>query len=169
MPEVEEVDGSLSGRPPGLWGPSSPALAPSGRRMGARGPFAGWRALWWACWGEALATLQEEFSGVPCAPVGLVLEADASDGLDAVELQGVALSVVWCAAALVELFLAVPLHPELHPTLWARVLEVVLDCALTPDPVTGVVVAERLLDSCAFLQMLVRFGLGRCLWREGGQ
>ena len=84
------------------------------------------------------------------------------------KVQGVALWPVSGAAALVELLLAVPLHTDLHPTNWARVLEAVLDRALTPDLVARVVVAERLLDSRAFLEMWVRVGLGRCLWREGG-
>ena len=41
----EEVDDSLGGRGPGLWRLSSSALAPSGRRIGAPGFFAGWWAL----------------------------------------------------------------------------------------------------------------------------
>ena len=57
-----------------------------------------------------------------------------------------ALWLVRGAAALVNYLLAVPSHPDLHPTVWTRVLEAVLDRALTPDPVARVVVAERLLD-----------------------
>ena len=57
-----------------------------------------------------------------------------------------ALWLVRGAVALVNYLLAVPLHPDLHPTVWIRVLEAVLDRALTPDPVVRVVVAERLLD-----------------------
>ena len=53
------------------------------------------------------------------------------------------------AAALVELLLAIPGHPNLQPTVWARILEAVLDRALPPDPVARVVVAEGLLDSPA--------------------
>ena len=132
------------------------------------GLFAGWWALGWAWWGEALAPLRGEFPGVVGVPVGLVLGHDESDGVGAVELQGVALWLVRGAAALVELFLAVPLHPDLHSTAWARVLEAVLDLALTPDPVACVAVAERLLDFRAFLELWVCFGQGRCLWWEGG-
>ena len=79
-----------------------------------------------------------------------------------------ALWLVRGAAAFIELLQAVPLRPDLHPTVWARVLEAVLDRALTPDQVARVVVAERLLDSRAFLELWIRVGLGRCLWREGG-
>ena len=61
MVGVEKVDGSLSGRGLGLWRPSSLALAPSGRRIQAWGPFAGWWVLRWAWWGEALAPLWHEF------------------------------------------------------------------------------------------------------------
>ena len=43
--EVEEVDGSLGGRGPALWRLSSSVLAPSGRRIGVWGFFAGWWAL----------------------------------------------------------------------------------------------------------------------------
>ena len=80
----------------------------------------------------------------------------------------VAECLVWGAAALVELLLAVPGHPDLHATLWARLLEAVLDPAVSPDPVARLVVAERLLDLCAFLELWVRFGLAQCVWREGG-
>ena len=163
MVQVEEVDGSLGGRGQGLRRPSSPALAPSGRRIGARGLFSGCLPLGWAWWGEALAPLRGEFPGVLGALPGLVLGGVASEGVGAVELQGVALWLVRGAAALVELLLAVPLHPDLHFTVWARVLEAVLDRALTPDPVTRPVVAERLLDARAFLEFRVGFGLGRCL------
>ena len=113
--EVEEVDGSLGGHGPRLWRPLFPYLAPSGRRSGAQGPFAGWWAPGWAWCGEALAQLWGEISGILGASVNLVLGGDASDGLGAVEVQGVALWLVWGAAALVELLLAVPLHPDLHP------------------------------------------------------
>ena len=89
--------------------------------------------------------------GLLGAPVGLVLGSDASDGVGAVELKGVAQWLVRGAAALVELLLAVPGHPDLRPTVWAQVLEAVLDHALTPDPVAHVVVVERLLDFHAFL------------------
>ena len=109
-----------------------------------------------------------DFAGVVDAPVGLVLRGDAWDGLGAVELQGVVPWLVWGAASFVELPLAVPGHPDLHPNVWARVLEAVLDCALALDPVTRVVVVEGLLDSRALLELWVCFGLGRCLWREGG-
>ena len=40
--EVEEIEASLGGPVQGLWGLSSPALAPSGGRAGPRGFFAGW-------------------------------------------------------------------------------------------------------------------------------
>ena len=50
----------------------------------------------------------------------------------------------------------------------AQVPEVVLDCALTPDPVASVVVAERLLDFRALFEFRVRFGLGQFWWCEGG-
>ena len=158
--EGEEVDGSLDGRGLGLSGPSSRALAPSGRRTGARGLFAGWWALGWAWWGEALAPLRGDFPSVLGAPVGLVQGGDASDGVVALELQGV--------TALVQLPLGVPGHPDLHPTVWARFLEALLDRALAPDPVARVVVAEGLLDSRALLKLRVCFGLGRCPLREGG-
>ena len=85
----------------------------------------------------------------------------------AVELQGVALWLVR-GAALVKLSVAVPGHPDLHPTIWARAMEAVLYCALAPDQVPHVVVAEGLLNSRALLELSVCFGLGRCLWREGG-
>ena len=54
------------------------------------------------------------------------------------------------------------------PLFQARVAEAVLDCALTQEPVTRVVVAERLLDLRALFEFLLSFGLGRCWWREGG-
>ena len=84
------------------------------------------------------------------------------------ELHGVASWLVWGASALVLLLLAVPCHPDLDPTIWARVLEAVLDCALTPDPVARVVGAERMLDLRAFLELWLCFWLGRCVWRKGG-
>ena len=52
------------------------------------------------------------------------------------------------------------------PSLGGRSLRV-LDCVFTPDPVARVVLAEGLLDLRGFFQFLVRFGLGRCWWREG--
>ena len=73
MVEVEEVDDGLGGRGPGLWGLLSPSLAPSVRRTGARGPFAGWWAFGWAWWGEALAPFRGDFPGALGAPVGPVL------------------------------------------------------------------------------------------------
>ena len=161
--EVEDVDGSLGRRGPVLWGLSSLELAPSGRRLGARLLFAGCWAFGWAWWVEALAPLRGEFPGVLGAPVGLASENEASDGVDVVEPQGVALWPGQGAAALLDLLLAVPLHPDLHSTVWAWVLEAVLHRGLTPDRVACVVVAPRLLDSHAFLEMWVRFGLGRCL------
>ena len=168
IPALHLVDGSLGGRGLGLWRPSSPALVPSGRRIWARDFLAGLWALGWAWWGGGVAPLQGEFSVVLGAPVGLVLGGDALDGVGAVKLQGVALWLIRGASALVELILAVPLHPDLHPTVWARVLEAELNRALTPDPVARVVVAEKLLDFRAFLELWARFGLGRSLWREGG-
>ena len=57
--------------------------------------------------------------------------------------------------------------PGFAPPLGAQFLEAVLDRALTPDPVARVVIAERLLNIRAFFELWVRFGLGRCLWREG--
>ena len=42
--------------------------------------------------------------------------------------------------------LAVPDHPDLCPPVVPQVAEPVLDCALTPDPVARVVIAEGLLD-----------------------
>ena len=100
--------------------------------------------------------------------MGLVLGGEEPDGVDAVELQGVAFWLVRGAVALVWLFLAVPDHPVLHPIVGAQIAEAVLDCALTPDPVARVVVAERLLDLGALFEFWVRFGSGRCWWREGG-
>ena len=84
-----------------------------------------------------------------------------SDGLGARELQGVALYLVQ-GAALVEPGVAVPLQPDLHPSVWALALKAVLDRAL------ATVVAEWLLDSRALLEFCVCFGLWRCLWWEGG-
>ena len=84
------------------------------------------------------------------------------------ELQGVAYWLVRGAAALVYLLLAVPDHPDLWPPVVPRFLEAVLDRALTPDRVACVVVAEGLLDLRAFFESWVRFGRGRCWWREGG-
>ena len=54
------------------------------------------------------------------------------------------------------------------PTVVPQVAEAVLDCALTPDPVARVVVAEGLLDLRAFFESWVLLGWGRCWWREGG-
>ena len=84
-----------------------------------------------------------DFPSVLDAPVGLVLEGDASDGVGAVEFQGVAL---WCVrgAVLVELPLMVPGQPDLHSTVLALALEGVLDRALAQDLVACVVVAEAL-------------------------
>ena len=84
------------------------------------------------------------------------------------ELQGVAFWFVRGAVALVQLLLAVPDHPDLWPPVVPEVVEAVLDCALTPDPVARVVVAEGLLDFRAFLESWVRLGWGGCWWREGG-
>ena len=72
------------------------------------------------------------------------------------------------AAALVYLLLAVPDHPDLWPPVLPQVAEAVLDCALTPDPVARVVVAEGLLDLRALLESWVRSGRGRCWWWKGG-
>ena len=72
--------------------------------------------------------------------------------MGAVELQGVAFWFVRGAAALVQLPLAVPDHPDLWPSVVSQVAEAVLDCALTPDPVARVVVAEGLLDLPAFFE-----------------
>ena len=82
--------------------------------------------------------------------------------MGAVELQGGAFWFVWGAAALVQLLLAVPDHPDLWPPVVPQVAEAVLDCALTPDPVARVIVAEGLLDLRAFFQSWVRLGWGRC-------
>ena len=153
--EVEEVDGSLDGRHPGLWWPSSPALAPQRRRTGAQRHFPGCWALGWAWWGEALAGFQGDFPSVLGASVGLFVGGEAPDGVASLELQAVALWLVRGAAALIELPLAVPCQPYMHPTVWARVLEAVLDSALAPDPVPRVVVAEGLLDSRAPLKLWV--------------
>ena len=158
--DVEEVDGSLGGCRPGLWRPSSPALATLGRRIGARGYFAGWRALGWAWCEEVLAPYRGQLPGVLGALVNLVFREDTSDGVGAVGLQGVALWIVRGAASLVQLLMAVPLHLILHPTLWAWVREAVLDCALTPEPSACVVVDERFLDSRGFLELWVRFLAG---------
>ena len=70
--------------------------------------------------------------------------------------------------ALVQLLLAVPDNPDLWPPFIPQVAGAVLDCALTPDPVARVVVAEGLLDLRAFFESWVRLGCGRCSWREGG-
>ena len=118
--------------------------------------------------GGGLAPVRGEFPGVLGVPVGLVVGADAPDGVGAVELQGVALGLVWGAAALVELLLAVPGYPDWHPTVRAQVLEAVLDRSLAPDAVARVVVAEGLLNSRTLLELWVCFGVGWCLWREGG-
>ena len=53
------------------------------------------------------------------------------------------------------------------PPVGTQFREEVLDCAHTRDPVARVVVAEGLLDFRAFFELWVRFGLGRCWWREG--
>ena len=94
--------------------------------------------------------------------MGLVLSGDVLDGVGVVEPQGLALWLVPGASALVELLLAVPVHPDLHPIILAQVLEAVLDRALTSDPVARVVVAERLFRLRAFLELWACFGLGRC-------
>ena len=47
--------------------------------------------------------------------------------------------------------MALPGYPGLHPTVRVKVLEALMDCALTPDSFARVVVAERLLDFRAFL------------------
>ena len=166
MVVVEDVDGGLGGRGPGLSGPSSQALAPSGRRTGARGLLAGRWALWWAWWGKALVPFRGDFPGILGALVGLVRGVGALNELSAADLQGVALCLVR-GAGLVELGLAVPLHTNLHPPVWAFALEAVLDRALTPDPVDRVAVLEGLLDSCAWSELRVCFGLWRCLWWQG--
>ena len=166
--EVEEVDVSLDGRGPGLWGPSSRRLPRQGAGLGP-GDFLlgdgrldgrGGGGAWLHSGGSPpvyLVPLWALFSGLTCR-MGWVLLSS--------KVWPSGLSVG--AAALVELLLAVSLHPDLHPTVWARVLEAVLDRAPTPDPVARVVVAERLLDSRALLELWVGFGLRRCLWREGG-
>ena len=102
------------------------------------------------------------------ASVGLVLGSAEPDGVGAGELQGVAFWLVLAAAALVQLLLAVPDHPDLWPPVVFQVAEAVLDCAFTPDPVALVVVAEGLLDLGALFESWVRLGRGRCWWREGG-
>ena len=98
--------------------------------------------------------------------MSLVLRSDAADGVGAVELQGVALCLVR-GAGLVEVRLAVPLHPDVHPAAWAPALEAVLDHPFEPHPVARVVVAEGLLDRRAVLEFLVGVGLWRCWWWEG--
>ena len=82
----------------------------------------------------------------------LVLGGEASHGVGAVELQGVALWFVR-VAALVKLSLAVPGHPDLYPTILALALEAVLDHALAPDPVAPVFVEEGFLDFRALLEL----------------
>ena len=124
-------------------------------------------ALGWAWWGKAPTPFRGDFPGVPDVPLGLAFEADASDGVGAVVLQDVALRLVR-GAGLVELRFGVPLHPDLHPIVWAPALEAVFDRALTPDPVSRVVVVVGLLDSRARLELWVCFQLLGCLWWEGG-
>ena len=102
------------------------------------------------------------------ASVGLVPVGAEPDGVGAGELQGVAFCLVRGAAALVQLLLAVPDHPDLWPPLVPQVAEAVLDCALTPDPVARVVVAEGLLDLRALFESWVCLGRGRCWCREAG-
>ena len=48
-----------------------------------------------------------------------------------IELQGLALWLVRSASALVKFPLAVPLHPDLQPTVWARALEATGSCPHT--------------------------------------
>ena len=59
-----------------------------------------------------MAPLRGELPGVFSASLGLVLGAEEPAGVGAVELQGVAFWLVWGAVALVQLFLAVPDHPD---------------------------------------------------------
>ena len=87
--------------------------------------------------------------------------------MGAVEIKGAALWLVQ-GIALVKLSLAVPGHPDLHLSVLAFAVEAVLDCALAPDPVARVVVAEGLLDPRALLELWLCFALRRWLWREGG-
>ena len=54
------------------------------------------------------------------------------------------------------------------PPVVPRVAGAVLHCALTPDLVARVVVADGLLDLRALFKSWVRLGRGRCWWREGG-
>ena len=99
--------------------------------------------------------------------MGLVVRADASEGVGVVQLQTVVFWLVRGAAALVQLLLTVPLHPNWHPTVWTRVLEAVLDRTLTADPVARVVVAKRLLDSPAFFGTPGTFRSGAMPMAEG--
>ena len=66
-------------------------------------------------------------------------------------------SLPWSSSSL-----AVPDQPDLWPPVVPQVAEAVLDCALTPDAVARVVVAEGLLDLRACFQSWVRLGWGRC-------
>ena len=104
---------------------------------------------------------------VLCALEGSFLGGDGLDELGALELQGLALRASQ-GAGLVELGLAVPLLPDLHPGNRALGLEAVLHRPLAPDPAARVVVAEGLLESPVRLEFLVHIRLWRCLWREGG-
>ena len=99
--------------------------------------------------------------------MGLVLGGDPSNGVGALELQDVALCLVR-GTGLVEFGLAVPLHPDLHPAIWAPALEVVSDYDLAPDPVARLVIAVGLLDSRSPLEFWVCVGLWRCRWWEAG-
>ena len=87
--------------------------------------------------------------------------------MGAVEIHRAALWLVQ-RIALVELSLAVPGHPDVHPSVLALAVEAVLDCALAPDPVARVVVTEGLLDPRTLLELWLCFALRRWLWREGG-
>ena len=135
-----------------------------------RGPGAFCRAVcaWVGMVGQRPGSIRGGFIRCTWCLCGLLLRGDASDGVGTVELEGVTVWLVLGAAALVEYPLAVPGHPNLHPTVWTRVQGAVLDRALEPDPVARVVVAEGLLDCRALVDLWVRFGLGRCLWREKG-
>ena len=103
-------------------------------------------------------------TGCPCGPCS---RSDVSDGVGADGLQSVALLLVWGAAALVKLPLAVLGHPDLYHTVEDCILVAVLDHALAPNTVAGVVVAEGLLDSRALLHC--RYPLGWLVPPVGGR
>ena len=79
------------------------ALGPCPVREGdwGSGTFCRLVGAWVGAAGEALAPLREELPSVFGASVGLVLIGAEPDGVDAGELQGVAVWLVRSAAALV--------------------------------------------------------------------